>query len=46
MLRSFLSDIYSFSKLSKVEFLLHKELSTPFYFDQTGYTTVDRCLMR
>ena len=45
MLRSFLSDIY-FLVSSKVEFLLHKELSTLFYFDQTGYTTVDRCLMR
>ena len=33
MLRSFLSDIY-FLVSSKVEFLLHKELSTLFYFDQ------------
>ena len=45
MLHSFLSDIY-FLVSSKVEFLLHKELSTLFYFDQTGYTTDDRCLMR
>ena len=36
----FLSDIY-FLVSSKVEFLLHKELSTLFYFDQTGYTNVD-----
>ena len=45
MLRSFLSDIYCLES-NKVGFLLHKELSTLFYFDQTGYTTVDRCLMR
>ena len=31
---------------SKVEFLLNKELCTLFYFDQAGYTNVDRCLMR
>ena len=31
---------------SKVEFLLHKKLWILFYFDHTGYTNVDRRLMR